>query len=174
MSIRGGGRAPSKGGARLERNARKPKKAGVRGGCGGTGSKAKYNRRLRIKNTPVGWVAGRLLVTFMKAGVLESWRQMTDGNVWRREREVKGGGGELRHEKDRAGCGWKGKQNQGKFIFRTGQKESTISVGREEETLSSEGQREDIVEGSLGGSEESGAEVEVAFKGSSSSEVRGS
>lgn len=102
------------------------------GDCGGTGSKAKHSRRLRLKNTPVGWVAAKLLVTFMRAGVLESWKQMTDGNVWRREREAKGGGGEPRHEKDRASCGWKGEPNQGKFIFRTRQKEPTASVGREQ------------------------------------------
>lgn len=69
----------------------------------------------------------------MRAGVQESWRQMTDGNVWRKEREVKRGGGELRHEKDRGSCAWQEEANQGKSIFRTGQKESTISAGREEE-----------------------------------------
>lgn len=59
---------------------------------------------------------------------------MTDGNVWRREREAKRGGGKPRHEKDRVSCGWKGEPNQGKFIFRTGREEPTASVGREEET----------------------------------------
>lgn len=82
----------------------------------------------------MGGVAARLLVTFMRAGVLESWKQMTDGYVWRREREAKRGGGEPRREKDRASRGWKGEPNQGKFIFRTGQKEPTASVGREQET----------------------------------------
>lgn len=46
----------------------------------------------------------------------------------------KRGGGKLRHEKDRAGCGWKGKLDQGKFIFRTGQKASTVLAGKEENT----------------------------------------
>lgn len=44
------------------------------------------------------------------------------------------GGGKLSHEKDRAGCGCKGKLNQGKFIFRMGQKASTLLVGKEERT----------------------------------------
>lgn len=37
-------------------------------GCGGTGSKAKYSRSLRIKNTPVDWVAERLA-----GNLYESW-----------------------------------------------------------------------------------------------------
>lgn len=65
------------------------KEAAVERWLWGTGSKAKYSRRLRVKNTPVGRVAARLRVTFMRAGVLQSWRLVTDGNVWKREREAK-------------------------------------------------------------------------------------
>lgn len=78
-----------RGRGRSERKAREPKRAAVERWLWGTAIKAKYNRRLRIKNTPVGRVAERLRVTFMRAGVLQSWRLVTDGNVWKREREVK-------------------------------------------------------------------------------------
>lgn len=38
-----------------------------------------------------------LLLTFVRACVLEIRRQMTDGGMLRREREVRRGGGKLRH-----------------------------------------------------------------------------
>lgn len=78
-----------RGRGRSERKAREPKRAAVERGLWDTRSKAKYSRRLRIKNIPVGRVAARLRVTFMRAGVLQSWRLVTDGNVWKREREAK-------------------------------------------------------------------------------------
>lgn len=89
MRICGGVGACVKGRRRSERKAREPKRAAVERWLWGTGSKAKYSRMLRIKNTPVGRVAARLPVTFMRAGVLQSWRLVTDGNVWKREREAK-------------------------------------------------------------------------------------
>lgn len=38
-----------------------------------------------------------LLLTFVRACALEIWRQMTDGGMLRREREVRRGGGKPRH-----------------------------------------------------------------------------
>ena len=37
---------------------------------------------MRSKNTSVGWGKGRLLAPFGRAGFLEGWRQMTDGECW--------------------------------------------------------------------------------------------
>lgn len=74
------------------------------------------------------WGGGREpLLTFVRAGFLESWRQMTDGSVSSasREWEVRRGGGKPaimgRSRRERAPV--EGKQNQENFSFRMGQKD---------------------------------------------------
>lgn len=56
-------------------------------GCGGTGSKAKYSRSLRIKNTPMGRVAERL-----RGNLYESWcsGELEAVDRWQCEEERKG------------------------------------------------------------------------------------
>lgn len=77
---------------------------------------------------------GRSLVTFVRAGFLERWRQMTDGRVLRREWEVRRGGGKPRHhgkEQERKCSGGKGKRNQEKVVFRMGQRDCKTLGGGE-------------------------------------------
>lgn len=68
------------------------------------------------------WDGGReLLVAFVRAGFLESWRQMTDGSVSSasREWEVRRGGGKPRHhgkEQERKSSGGR-KAESREFYF---------------------------------------------------------
>ena len=78
---------------------------------------------MRSKNTSVGWGKGKLLAPFGRAGFLEGWRQMTDGECWAED-------GKWEEEvvslvitgrrRERALVEWK--QNPGKLIFRMSQK----------------------------------------------------
>lgn len=112
----------------------------------GIANKAKCDSKMRSESM-LGMGKGRSPVTFMKAGFLERWRQMTDGSVLRREWEVRRGGGKPHHhgkEQERKSSGGKGKWNQEKVVFRMGQRECKILGGGGGEA-SFEDRREEIL-----------------------------
>lgn len=84
----------------------------------GIANKAKCDSNMRSESM-LGMGKGRSPVTFMKAGFLERWRQMTDGSVLRREWEVRRGGGKPPHhgkEQERE-LWWEGKAESRESCF---------------------------------------------------------
>lgn len=68
----------------------------ARGSYGDITNKVKCDNKMRRKSGLRGW-GGEPLLASMRTGSLRRWRQMTDGSVLRREREVTRGGGKPHH-----------------------------------------------------------------------------